>query len=351
MNITTKLYEALKAALPRLAHVAGCTYVRQSSEWDEHGILSFERCDCEIRIAATAIAAYESQQQPAADFTDAVFESCAVSCVDFDANDPRKTVRDLIAWNVQIALDPRVSSQALALIERGRRESLPVVDEREGFERWMDSYATNLPNWRGGAECTVNDVRAAWQARAALSVPAIPMYGNMPEKAWLLLAELHADAGYLFGRVAADGSVASAMATAVRNKINAVHAEFTALATTEADCPSAKFAIADARDAEIAAAHALLTARGVQSDNHDTEADLTVPERIECLIAAHDEATTDLVDDLSDARESGAQDADDARRYRLIRRGQHWSVVDGAGDTLRAEALDAAIDRAMGATT
>lgn len=36
--------------------------------------------------------------------------------------------------------------------------------------------------------------------------------------------------------------------------------------------------------------------------------------------------------------------AKDADRYRLLRRGQHWSVVDGIGDTLRADALDAAID-------
>ena len=37
----------------------------------------------------------------------------------------------------------------------------------------------------------------------------------------------------------------------------------------------------------------------------------------------------------------------DAARYRLLRRGQHWSVIDGIGDTLRAEALDAAIDMEM----
>lgn len=34
----------------------------------------------------------------------------------------------------------------------------------------------------------------------------------------------------------------------------------------------------------------------------------------------------------------------DAERYRKIRRGQHWSVIDGIGDTLRAEELDAAVD-------
>ena len=36
----------------------------------------------------------------------------------------------------------------------------------------------------------------------------------------------------------------------------------------------------------------------------------------------------------------------DAERYRLLRRGQKWSVIDGIGDALRAEVLDAAIDAA-----
>ena len=47
------------------------------------------------------------------------------------------------------------------------------------------------------------------------------------------------------------------------------------------------------------------------------------------------------------AKAQQAQDRKDAERYRLLRRGQHWSVIDGIGDTLRAEALDAAIDMEM----
>lgn len=35
-----------------------------------------------------------------------------------------------------------------------------------------------------------------------------------------------------------------------------------------------------------------------------------------------------------------------AERYRCLRRGQHWSVINGIGDTLRADELDAAIDAA-----
>lgn len=42
--------------------------------------------------------------------------------------------------------------------------------------------------------------------------------------------------------------------------------------------------------------------------------------------------------------------AKDAERYRLLRRGQHWSVIDGIGDTLRADDLDAAIDAVMAET-
>ncbi|MGC0155539.1 hypothetical protein ACPRNU_24025 [Chromobacterium vaccinii] len=37
----------------------------------------------------------------------------------------------------------------------------------------------------------------------------------------------------------------------------------------------------------------------------------------------------------------------DAARYCALRRGQKWSVVNGIGDMLRAEDLDAAIDAAM----
>ena len=39
-----------------------------------------------------------------------------------------------------------------------------------------------------------------------------------------------------------------------------------------------------------------------------------------------------------------AQAEIDAKRYRALRRGQAWSVIDGIGDDLRGEALDAAID-------
>jgi hypothetical protein len=42
--------------------------------------------------------------------------------------------------------------------------------------------------------------------------------------------------------------------------------------------------------------------------------------------------------------EQASRDAQDAARYRQLRRGQQWSVIDGIGNTLRGEHLDAAID-------
>lgn len=39
----------------------------------------------------------------------------------------------------------------------------------------------------------------------------------------------------------------------------------------------------------------------------------------------------------------------DAARYRLVRRGQHWSVIDGIGNTLRADELDKQVDAAIAA--
>lgn len=47
--------------------------------------------------------------------------------------------------------------------------------------------------------------------------------------------------------------------------------------------------------------------------------------------------------DCAQAEPAGG-DKEDAERYRLVRRGQHWSVLNGIGDILRGEELDAAVD-------
>ena len=96
----------------------------------------------------------------------------------------------------------------------------------------------------------------------------------------------------------------------------------------------------DARDARDAALHKAAT-RGVIALAHASEAHPVYRRDYEELSEAIDQYRASVfVGDAPEAR--------DAARYRLLRRGQHWSVVDGIGDTLRADALDAAIDAVMG---
>lgn len=47
--------EALRLALPRLAHKHSCWSVRPTSEWAEHGSASFENCNCEIKAVRAAL--------------------------------------------------------------------------------------------------------------------------------------------------------------------------------------------------------------------------------------------------------------------------------------------------------
>lgn len=55
---------------------------------------------------------------------DAIDEALIISCLDCtsDEEPAEKALARLISWEVQIALDPTVSSQAQALIDRGAAE-------------------------------------------------------------------------------------------------------------------------------------------------------------------------------------------------------------------------------------
>jgi len=63
--------------------------------------------------------------EKAEQFRDAVIDALVVSHIYIPEHDtnPRKALNDLIRWEQKIALDPLVSSDARALIERGRKEA------------------------------------------------------------------------------------------------------------------------------------------------------------------------------------------------------------------------------------
>lgn len=71
----------------------------------------------------------------------AVIDACVVSWASWDLNDPRATLRALIAQEVSTALDPLVSQAAADLMARGRRVGLDVAI---GIVKEMDEWDAGL---------------------------------------------------------------------------------------------------------------------------------------------------------------------------------------------------------------
>jgi hypothetical protein len=68
----------------------------------------------------------------------------------------------------------------------------------------------------------------------------------------------------------------------------------------------------------------------------------------EWIAAANPTNILALLDEIDKLKAENAGLRKDAERYQLVRRGQHWAVIDGIGDSLRAESLDSAVDAAKG---
>jgi hypothetical protein len=84
-------------------------------------------------------------------------------------------------------------------------------------------------------------------------------------------------------------------------------------------------------DAQISALHRM--------EGHDPE-DIAKLGQMAAQLAIRDVRVAELEAEVARLRE-------DATRYRLVRRGQRWSVIDGIGNVLRGEQLDAAVDAAL----
>lgn len=58
------------------------------------------------------------------EWREAVIDQCAIACLDGDFTDPRATLERLITWHVQMALDPKISEAAAALVLAAKVEAL-----------------------------------------------------------------------------------------------------------------------------------------------------------------------------------------------------------------------------------
>jgi len=88
-------------------------------------------------------------------FKDQVIEHLVMACIYQKDHEtmPRKAIQDLIAWEVKVALDPQVSSDAAALIERGRRESAHKIVE---LQRLLRMARAEVEWWTPDESCEMS---------------------------------------------------------------------------------------------------------------------------------------------------------------------------------------------------
>jgi threonine dehydratase len=115
--------------------------------------LPYPALDCEPNFTEPGYTADQMREAIATanEWREAVDDAlvCAgLDCLAPDAH-PRDSLCRLIEWRLTLALDPAVSSDAAALIERGRREAMEeaavscaaVLDEKEEARALQASYA------------------------------------------------------------------------------------------------------------------------------------------------------------------------------------------------------------------
>lgn len=97
----------------------------------------FNACLTEIEALRAAIA------QPADQWKEAVLNELIVAHIytaEHDTN-PRKALQDAIAWNCQVALDPAVSADAQALIDKGKSQPVQPASPAGPTEIWLQLHS------------------------------------------------------------------------------------------------------------------------------------------------------------------------------------------------------------------
>lgn len=110
---------------------------------------------------------------------DAVIDALVVGHIYQEKHDadPRQALHDLLSWEVQIALDPRVSADAAALYEAGRRDMREAAgkvagDEAGDIER---HHPSSRDSWHQGRAAMAKSIAASIRA-----LPTEPLGGDEP---------------------------------------------------------------------------------------------------------------------------------------------------------------------------
>lgn len=115
------------------------------------------------RLSSPQPAPIPAPEAPTNAWKDAVIDACVVNWIEWDVNDPRKSVATLVEASIKIALDPDVSEQAQALVDHGKSLAAPEAQpssteggaqpsEREAFDAVVsyqsDPKGLALDYWR-----------------------------------------------------------------------------------------------------------------------------------------------------------------------------------------------------------
>ena len=94
-------------------------YISHFPAWDDDALRAYVDAD-------------RAQQPPDASWRFAIDQARIVNCLDCttSADDPVKSLAELIQWEVQTALDPSVSPAAQALIDQGLRRSQSAPEHK-----------------------------------------------------------------------------------------------------------------------------------------------------------------------------------------------------------------------------
>lgn len=141
-----------------------------------------------------------------------------------------------------------------------------------------------------------------------------------------------------FGGHSVNMVVTPQMAKSLRAHFAATAQAAPAAVAGPAQCPTS----VDAKTMELAESVGLI---GPASRTHDLHAAIQRFHDLVCVNATI-KAAQMASEAIREASPVAQGDAEDAARYRWLRRGQRWSVIDGIGDTLCGDELDAAIDAA-----
>ena len=140
--------EAMVERALNRAFALGETHWQQAdSEYLSHNrkaaetVIRFRQLVTETIAALTAPPAdhvHETQ------WKEAVIQQCIATCIDWHENDAAKTVGELIDWNIKMALDPQISSDAQALIDQGRAAALTAApgDGAVAWQIWRKGRVT-----------------------------------------------------------------------------------------------------------------------------------------------------------------------------------------------------------------